>query len=239
MKETKSGDVRFIGEQDGKPERDFKCELSVFLRQLDEWKPLDEPVRAYLCRVTDPGDDNGGSFDVALCFATRSDAKDEIQRGATSIFRRLFGTHEYLEVMFVDKDAEAELGQVCSPFVDTEEVDFVMTSSEGYGLEEPRDCVVLQWFDGDRPSKYVLVSIDPPLVGQRYGLGSRDVSEVVLASRHVHSLYPMTKWPAYVHVSLPLADVRQKPGHLGKADLHLIGWGEIYRKREDIPRAGP
>ena len=235
MKEIKSKDIRIFGEQDGEPQRDFKCEVSVFLRQLDEWRPLDEPVRAYLCRVTHPGDDNSGSFNVALCFATNSGAKDEIRGGAASIFGRMFGTHEHLDVMFVDNNTEAELRQVCSPFVDTEEADFVMTSSEGYGLKEPRDCVVLHWFDGDRSSRYVLVSIDPPLIGQTYGLGGRDVFEVVLASRHVCSLYPMTKWPAYVHVSVPLCDVRSKSGRLGKDDLQLIGWGEIYRKLADIP----
>ncbi|MCY3820081.1 MAG: hypothetical protein OXH52_12080 [Gammaproteobacteria bacterium] len=236
MEEIKPRDVQFIGEQDGEPERGFKCEVSGFLRQLVEWRPLDGPVRAYLSRVAYPDDDNCGSINVALCFATKSDSEDEILKGVASIFRRMFGEHEHLDMMFVDNDAEAELAQVCSPFLDTEEADFVMTSSEGYGLKEPRDCVILQWFDGDRPNRYVLVSIDPPLTGQNYGLGGRDVWELVLASRHVeYSLCPITEWPAYVHVALPIGDLRAKSGRLGKDDLQLIGWGEIYRTRADIP----
>ena len=236
MEELKTQEIQFIGEQDGEPEREFKCEVSVFLRQLDKWGPLDKAVRAYLCRVTYPGNDNSDSLDVALCFSTESDAKDNILKGAASIFRRMFGRHEHLDMMFVDDVTETELRQVCSPFVDTEEADFVMTSSEGYNLEEPRDCVVLQWLDGDCPNRYLLVSIDPPLIGQNYGLGSRDVFEVVLASRHRgYSLCSIVEWPAYVYVALPLGDIRSKPGRLGKDDLELIGWGEIYRKREDIP----
>ena len=164
------------------------------------------------------------------------DFKKEMLKGAASIFRRMFGRHDHLDMMSVNKDQEANLAQVYSPILVTKEVDFVMTSSEGYDLEEPRNCAILHWFDGDRPNRYVLVSIDPPLIGQQYGLGGRDVYEVVLASRHVgYSLNPITEWPAYVHVALPLGDIRSKSGPLGKDDLLLIGWGEIYQKREDIP----
>ena len=231
MKEFNSQGVQFIGEQDGEPERDFKREISAFLKQLKE------PVRAYLCRVTyPPGNDDIDSFNVALCLVSKSDTKSEMLKGAASIFRRMFGKHEHLDMMFVNKDQEADLEQVCSPFLVNKGVDFVLTSSEGYDLEEPRNCVILKWFDGGRPNRYVLVSIDPPLIGQQYGLGGEDVHEVVLASRHFgYSLNPITEWPAYVHVALPLGDIRSKSGPLSKDDLQLIGWGEIYRKREDIP----
>ena len=236
MEETKPKGIQFIGEQDGEPERDFKCELSVFLRQLDEWRPLDEPVRAYLCRVTCPSDDNSDSFDVALCFATKSDAKGEILKGAASIFHRMFGRREHLDIMFVDNDTETELRQVCSPFVDTEEVDFVLASGDSRLLENPRNCVVLGRYGGEHPDGYVLVSIDPPLIGQQFGLGGEDVHEVVLMSRWTErTLNPITEWPVFVHVFLPWGNVCAKSGQLGKEDLKSIAWAEIYKKREDIP----
>lgn len=201
MEKINPKDLRFVGERDGEPERDFKCELSVFLRQLVEWKPLDKPVRAYLCSVSYPSDGDSGSFSVALFFATESDAKDEIRKGAASIFRRMFGTREHLEMMFVEDETESELRQVCSPFVDTKEADFVLASGDTCLLEDPRNCVVLKRYAGEHPDGYILVSIDPPLIGQQFGLGGDDVNEVVLMSRwSERTLSPIQEWPVFVHV---------------------------------------
>jgi hypothetical protein len=103
--------IRFIAEQDGKTERYFKRQVSAILMQLEE------PVRAYLCRIAYPWEGITDAFHVALCLASITDVKWEMQEGVASVFRRMFGTHEHLDIMFIGRDQEARLLKVCSPFL--------------------------------------------------------------------------------------------------------------------------
>ena len=110
--------------------------------------------------------------------------------------------------------------------------DFYLVSSEGYGLEQVRKCYRLKRLGGRRTDDYLLVRIDAPLPGQRYGLGSAMIHQVVLATRHEgESLFPVSEWPLYVHVARPLHEVRRQR-KLAASDLELIGWAEIYPTEE-------
>jgi hypothetical protein len=47
----------------------------------------------------------------------------------------------------------------------------------------------------------MLVGVEPPVIGQPYGLGSEDVYYLLLATKwEGHSLYPVSKWPTSVYV---------------------------------------
>jgi hypothetical protein len=93
---------------------------------------------------------------------------------------------------------------------------------------------------GRRGDDYLLVEIDPPLIGQRFGRGAEDVNLLVLATRHAgQSLFPVSEWPLYVHVALARRDLTGA-ATVAEEDLQLIGWGEIYRTEEDAAAAaGP
>lgn len=106
--------------------------------------------------------------------------------------------------------------------------DFYLVSSEGYGLDEVRKCYRLKRFGGRQGDDYLLVRIEPPLLGQRYGLGAVSIDRLILATRHEgESLFPVSEWPLYVHVARPLHDL-QRQHQLGQNDIELIGWAEIY-----------
>ena len=46
----------------------------------------------------------------------------------------------------------------------------------------------------------MLVQIDPPIVGQEFGLGAQDVNVLILAPRlEGYSLFPISNWPCPVH----------------------------------------
>lgn len=115
--------------------------------------------------------------------------------------------------------------------------DFFLASSEGYGLERPRCCYRLRRIAGRSGDDYLLVTVDPPIVGQRYGLGSEDIDRVVLATRHEEaSLFPISSWPVFVH----LARLMREPAEgdtLTIDDLEEIGWAEIYRTEKDAQAA--
>jgi hypothetical protein len=99
--------IRFLGEQDGPPERELKSHLATLL--------ADERAvhRAYLARLQYG---NSTTWDVALCLAaTNPDIKalnDRVGRLFAAIFRR----DAYLDILFLSKIQEAELSNVCPPF---------------------------------------------------------------------------------------------------------------------------
>jgi hypothetical protein len=61
---------------------------------------------------------------------------------------------------------------------------FFMSSSEGYAMESPRRCRAIARLSGEARDDYLLTSIEPPLNGQTYGLGGRDLDQVIIATRH-------------------------------------------------------
>jgi hypothetical protein len=76
------------------------------------------------------------------------------------------------------------------------EPDFYMASTEGYGMEEPRRCWKIKRLATVKRKDFLLVRIDPPLPGQKYGLQGRDIDVVLVATRHQGaSLFPITRWP--------------------------------------------
>ena len=112
------------------------------------------------------------------------------------------------------------------------EADFYLASSEGYGLERPRACCVVKRLRGEKRDDFMLLSIEPPLLGQPYGLGNRDIRHVVLATRHQgDSLFPVDRWPAFVHVARLLVPYEGQDRILD-AELEAIAWAELYETEE-------
>jgi hypothetical protein len=115
--------------------------------------------------------------------------------------------------------------------------DFFLASSEGYGLERPRRCYRLRRILGRTGDDYLLVKVAPPIIGQRYGLGGREIDRVILATRHEgESLFAIRSWPVFVHVARLLREPREGDT-MTRDDLESIGWAEIYKTEEDARRA--
>jgi len=112
--------------------------------------------------------------------------------------------------------------------------DFYLASSEGYGMQNPRRAFRLKRIGGDHRDDYLLIRIDPPLIGQTYGLGGEDVYEVIVATRSLsESLFPIERWPAFVHVALPLVKDPSSREVIHDTELREIAWAELYRNEED------
>ena len=112
------------------------------------------------------------------------------------------------------------------------EPDFYLASSEGYDLENPRRCFAIRRLRTHQRDDLLLVRIDPPLAGQKYGLGDRDVDHVVLAPRHRgQSLSPIRRWPLFCHVARLLTEFEGRD--VIRADeVELIAWAAIYETEE-------
>ena len=220
--------VRFVAEQLGEPEDELKSAIvQGWLEQGDR-----QPLRAYLAQVAYPRD---RETSVALCIASHEDTNEQFVKIAADAFRQTFGRSEYLDIFFVDERQERRLRKTCCPFFSSARVarpDFWLRASEGYDVEEPRACYKERRLAGQHPDGYMVCEIDPPILGQPFGLGARDVDRVVFASRHFgFSLFPIEEWPAYVHVVLA-AHVAEHEFALKREDDHrVIAWGELYESR--------
>lgn len=97
--------VRFVGEQDGEPERLLK---SVLIAELSARPEIE---RAYLARVEYPD-----GVHVALCLVAQEDPSLVERVGAR--FGEIFARPQHLDILFLRPAQEAELQQVCPPFHD-------------------------------------------------------------------------------------------------------------------------
>ena len=113
----------------------------------------------------------------------------------------------------------------------TKPPDFYLTTAGEYEpLSAPRACRQRARLHDDVRDDYMLVDIDPPLSGQRFGLGGADVMSLVISSRHRgQTLYPVSEWPSYVYVARVVDNEIPSAGALSKGQLELIAWGAIFK----------
>jgi hypothetical protein len=114
------------------------------------------------------------------------------------------------------------------------EPDFYLTSSEGYEMESPRRCWRVKRLATDNRDDLLLIKIEPPLIGQKYGLGSREIDLVLIAPRHQGaSLFPISEWPLYVHVARLLIENPEGRDVVRADEFESIAWAELYPTEED------
>jgi len=96
--------IRFVGEQDGVPERELKALLAPELLSRNV-------ERAYLARIEyqDPR-----AHEVALC--VRGVEDPGLVQTVAGHFAKLFGRAVHLDILFISESQEQELARVCKPF---------------------------------------------------------------------------------------------------------------------------
>jgi hypothetical protein len=106
---TRVPHLRFLGEQDGVPERELKKRLVEYFRHSGSVEA------AYLARVA-----YGGSAEsIALCLTPAGTHDHDVAENAGRIFASMFGPHEHMDIVFVDQSQESQLAGVCPPFFDS------------------------------------------------------------------------------------------------------------------------
>ena len=112
--------------------------------------------------------------------------------------------------------------------------EFYLAASEGYDLEAPRACRRLKRVATASRDDLLVVEIDPPLIGQKFGLGDGMIRHVIVAPRHQgSSLFPISEWPMFVHVARLLTDNLEHLDKLEECDFESIAWAELYRTEND------
>ena len=107
--------------------------------------------------------------------------------------------------------------------------DYYLGSTETSRPFRPRKCFVKERLVIGNRDDWALVNIDPPIIGQPYGLGGEDIEQVVLATRHDgFTLWPVNMWPVSVHIARVVSKSVLGTGKATGADVQLIAWGELY-----------
>lgn len=218
-------ECKFLSEQDGEVEREFKLGLERFFKRLNN------SIRAYLVRVQYKHTHES----VALCIKTSSDIKESFINQVSQLFQSIFSCNQYLDIIVINDSQEAKIRLLCCPFYTSKNFrvsmpDFYMVSSDGYLLgNEPINCYIRKRLYGGHVDGYMLCDVTPAIIGQSYGLGKTDIHQIIVASRFEGmSLFPILEWPTYIYVARPLVENIELKTYIKTSDIELIAWAEIY-----------
>lgn len=99
-------------------------------------------------------------------------------------------------------------------------------------MDSPRRCKAVKRLRGENRDDYLLISIDPPLNGQTFGLGENDLDQVIVATRHRgQSLFPIKQWPVFVHVARLLVPYEGQDV-VRNNELDAFAWAELYETEQ-------
>jgi hypothetical protein len=107
-----------------------------------------------------------------------------------------------------------------------------LSSLESYRFEPVRECRLLDTLTFDTGKVAVRASLQPPVIGQDFDRD--DIDTVVLAARHEGvSVAPIDEFPCFAFIAIPRTAGLTISSPVRSDDLQIIGWGELYRTRED------
>jgi hypothetical protein len=111
---------------------------------------------------------------------------------------------------------------------------YLSTAGEYEPLAAPRACWnIARLRDGTRDD-WMLVAVEPVLVGQRFGLGPSDISHLIIGTKlQGQSLFPISQWPVYVYVARVLEDSVLRTQVFEKQQVELIAWGMLFRTHDE------
>lgn len=223
--------IIFLREQDGESERIFKKEIRLMLAEYKK------AIRAYLVQVAYDSMMNLNKPNVMLCFRILGKNDQNLIEAAVKTFKGQFSQENKLDIMFLSQEREIAVRAACCPFFTSEGFqyttpDFYLVSEDSPSvLSEITACFKRKKLYGQNPNGYMLCDINPAIIGQKFGLGGKDINQVVLFTRFIgDSLFNIKSWPLYVHVARPLCDNIEDIDYLDKSKIQSMIWGEIYKE---------
>ena len=111
------------------------------------------------------------------------------------------------------------------------EADFYLTTAgESENLAVPRVCWVKGRLKDHVRDDYMLIRIEPSLVGQGFGLGDKDIFDLIISTRFEGvSLFPITEWPSHVYVARMLDEEIVKTLVIRRDQIELVAWGMLFK----------
>ena len=111
---------------------------------------------------------------------------------------------------------------------------FLSAAGESEGLATPRACWKKARLKDQVRDDHMLIEIEPPVIGQKYGLGGKDISHLILSARYEGaSLFPVREWPCHVYVTRIVDDVVIEALVFTRSQVEIIACGMIFRTLEE------
>ncbi len=116
--------------------------------------------------------------------------------------------------------------------------DFYLGSTETTPPIEPRKCFILERLRSVWGRDLVRVKLDPPIVKAPFWPNvSDELEEAVLQARFEgQNIDPVSEWPLAVHIAKIIHDKIKGSGFIGRGDVRVEYWGEIYRTVEEAEK---
>jgi hypothetical protein len=115
---------------------------------------------------------------------------------------------------------------------------FYLASAESIPTLAPRECFIEERLAVEGRDDYLRVRIEPPIIGQPYGLEDKDIEDVVLATRWKGAtLHPVGKWPMHVFVCRIIDEEIRGSGKASPGDLEVILIGDLCPTRDEAVRS--
>ena len=106
---------------------------------------------------------------------------------------------------------------------------FLTTAGEYKLLSKPRACWFFRRLRDVNRDDYMLVRIDPPLIGQSFGLGGNEVTELLLSTRHKgFSLFSPRQGAKEVYVARIADPAVLAAESFTREQVQLIAWGTVF-----------
>lgn len=108
---------------------------------------------------------------------------------------------------------------------------YLTAAGESDNIVEPRACWIEETFSNSTGAPGILlVRIEPPIIGQHYGLGGSDLDHLLLSPKHVGvSLLEIDDWPCHVYVARILnSEILCSRKIDSKKDVEVIAWGVLF-----------
>jgi hypothetical protein len=118
--------------------------------------------------------------------------------------------------------------------------DFFLGSSDSRGdFARARAAWARARLMGPHKAEYLWIRFEPPLVGQAFGLGGRDIHDLILSPHHEGStLFPINEFPLHVYIHRALNDRLFEQLSFDKDDVSMEAWGELYPTLDAAKAAG-
>jgi hypothetical protein len=101
-------------------------------------------------------------------------------------------------------------------------------------LEPVRECIFVRPVHFHSGKAAALVKLSPPVPGAVFGDNAAEISDVIVTSREEgENLFAIKRFPCHVYIARLRRPGVTTESTLGKADLEILGWGELYRTRTD------
>lgn len=229
MHSFKHDGISFLSEQIGAPENDLKRTIVGLFRS-----GLYPVKRAYLAQAKYAGFEDRH---IVLGIASWRIDADQLALEVDNVFRRTFSSKEHLDILFMNDEQERSIRRVCCPFYSSErftDPDLYLTSGDGYDLEEIRSCYKQRHLLGADSIDYMLCEIEPPIIGQKYGLGGQDIHNLLFANKHEgFSIFSTEGLPCSVYVLRIVSEIRLDQFIIQMSDMELTAWAELYESIDD------